>query len=46
VVSAHGEEGMVKTHLDPQRLFVEQTCKEEYKKTLTTLSLFSVDTVH
>jgi hypothetical protein len=41
------EEGMVKTHLDPQRLFVEDTHKkEQQKKTLTTLSLFSVDTAH
>jgi hypothetical protein len=41
------EEGMVKTHLDPQRLFVEERCKkEQLKKTPTTLSLFSVDTVH
>jgi hypothetical protein len=43
----NGEEGMVKSHLDPQRLFVEQTCKiEQQKKTPTILSQFSVDTVH
>jgi len=41
------EEGMVKTHLDPQRLFMEERRKiEQQKKTLTTLSLFSLDTVH